>query len=78
MDVSDQDRLAAGGGQSGDAFTQRDHEMPHHLVPVPDAIANAEPSLALAIEQNCEQIVGYDLFHNGGDVGQYAIQVERF
>ncbi len=33
--------------------------------------------LALAIKQDGEQVVGNDIFDDGGDVGENAVQIER-
>ena len=77
MNVGREHRLTSGGRGAGKTFAERDHQVSHHFLTMADGIADAQAVLALAIQQDREQVVRDNVLHDGGDVRQNAIQVER-
>ncbi len=77
VNIGGQDRLAIRCRDAGDAFAERDYQVSHYFLAMADGITDAKPVLALAVKQDGEEIVGNDIFHNGGDVGENAVQIER-
>jgi sigma-B regulation protein RsbU (phosphoserine phosphatase) len=75
--VADQKRLAARGGDSGDALAQRDREVADHVFAMAHRVADAQIAAPLAVEQDCKQVVGQHLSYDFGHVGEQLVQVER-